>query len=231
MSCGSPGYTVSIWWRELAAANDGLVAYASSLSREETARSARFAHPILRERYIIGRGTLRLLLSSVLHVAPREVVLGREPRGRPFVQDRPGVDFNVTHTRDIAAFAIATGVDDRYRLGVDVEYLARPVAVDRIARRILSPIERAHIARLPEPERHSALLSTWTCKEAMSKATGDGLAAPFARMSVEGTLAPRVLAGPGLYDPAHWTLHRVPIRSDLVLTLSIHQIAPQRHRA
>lgn len=219
---------MSIWWRHLSASSDALVRYASWLSREETARAGRFGTSALRERYIIGRGTLRLLLSDVLAVTPDKVPIARAYRGRPVVvQPSHAIDFNVSHTRDIAVYAIGNGLSPHVRLGIDVEHLGREVNADRLGRKLLTASERAHIATLPTEERRCAFLATWTCKEAMSKATGDGLAAPFSRIAVEGSEPPRVLDGPAPYQPTQWRLHRIPMPEEYVLTLAIYSIPPE----
>ena len=48
----------------------------------------------------------------------------------------------------------------------------------------MAPDEQAALAGLAPEARRRALLRLWTCKEAMSKATGDALSAPFRRISI-----------------------------------------------
>src|SRR5205807_1627079 len=117
-------------------------------SPEETARAARFGTPALRERYIIGRGTLRLLLSSVLVTTPGNVSIVRSFRGRPVVQGTQAIDFNVSHTCNMAVYAIGVALSPEMRLGIDVEHLARTVDADRLARKLLTATERARLATL-----------------------------------------------------------------------------------
>ncbi|HZQ63354.1 MAG TPA: 4'-phosphopantetheinyl transferase superfamily protein [Casimicrobiaceae bacterium] len=192
------------------------------LSADETARGARFGPAALRERYIIGRGTLRGLLSDALGVPPAEIAIVRGRRGRPQVKDIPGVDFNVSHTRDIAVYAIGLGLPAEIRLGIDVEHVDRAIDADRVARKILTEHERGRWSSLSPDARRIAFVTTWTCKEAMSKATGDGLSAPFGKISIEDGDPPRVVDGPARYGPAYWRLHRAMLPPGYVVTVAVH---------
>jgi len=216
--------TVSIWWCRLAAPEPVIACLASTLSRDETARAARFGPPGLRQRYIIGRGILRRLLSNTLAVAPEEVAIVRGRRGRPQLKDASGVDFNVSHTRDIGVYVIGTELAHDVRLGVDVEHVDREVNADRLARKILTQGERSRLAGLDTNARRIAFVSTWTCKEAMSKATGDGLSAPFGKFTIEEGSPPRVVDGPSPYSPPHWQLHRILLPENYLVTVALHTV-------
>ena len=65
------------------------------------------------------------------------------------------------------------------------------------------------------------VLTLWTCKEAMSKATGDALSAPFASLDVRLDGAPRLAAGPGPYRPQHWSLHHAATPAGYVATVAL----------
>lgn len=171
----------------------------------------------------MGRGTLRLLLSRVLGVPPLDVPIVRGRRGRPQVQGAAGIDFNVSHTRDLAVYAIATEIAPGRRVGIDVEHVERTPDVDRLSRRVLTEMERTRLATLEGDERRVTFLATWTCKEAMSKATGDGIGAPFGKIAVDASDPPRVIDGPGPYAPAQWQLHRVAVDPLHIVTVAVHQ--------
>jgi hypothetical protein len=55
----------------------------------------------------------------------------------------------------------------------------------------------------------------------MSKATGDGLIAPFGRLEVAEPDEPRLATGPPPYLPSHWTLHAVAVPETWFATLAI----------
>ena len=131
--------------------------------------------------------------------------------------DRSGIDFNVSHTRDVALIGIA----HTRRIGVDVERADRDVRADGLARKFLTSAEQATLAPLPEAERRARFLRYWTCKEAMSKATGDGLSAPMRRLEVRLTDGIELTRGPAPYEPARWRLHAVDVPDGYLATLAL----------
>ena len=219
----SPAPGVEAWTCELTRSRDDVAALADVLSPAEHARAARFGRPELRERYVVGRATLRFLLGQRLGVAPEAVVIDRGRRGRPLVAGAPDLDFNVSHTRGVALFGItASG-----RIGVDIEHEARELNVTGVARKFMSPREQAALAALGEDARRRTLLRLWTCKEAMSKATGDALSAPFRRLDVELVPAPRLVDGPAPYTASRWRLLAVEVPGGYFATVALwHEQAP-----
>jgi phosphopantetheinyl transferase len=65
------------------------------------------------------------------------------------------------------------------------------------------------------------LLRLWTCKEAMSKATGDALSAPFQRIGIEAADVLRSVEGPPPYTPADWRLVAVDAPPDYFATVAL----------
>ncbi len=70
----------------------------------------------------------------------------------------------------------------------------------------MSAREQAYLATLEPDPRRRALLRLWTCKEAMSKATGDALSAPFRRMEVALATDLALRDGPAPYLSPDWRL-------------------------
>src|SRR5690349_11242643 len=64
---------VDTWWCRLAPFAGDLARVSTWLSAGESARAGRFGTPALRERYMIGRGTLRMVLSNALGMPPGQV--------------------------------------------------------------------------------------------------------------------------------------------------------------
>ncbi len=123
----------------------------------------------------------------------------------------------------MALIGIADRLQAGMRIGVDVEHSLRTVNADGLSRKFLSDREREGLAPLPADARRRGFLRLWTCKEAMSKATGDALAAPFRHLdvSLDGGLA--LLAGPPPYHPADWTLHALDMPDAFLATVAIWQ--------
>lgn len=153
----------------------------------------------------------------VLDMAPEDVCIVRGMRGRPYVEGVTGIDFNVSHTGDRALVGVSTGV----RIGVDVERRDRRINVEGLARKFLTRNERETLDLLDGDAKRLHVLALWTCKEAMSKATGDALSAPFASLDIDLRRAPLLRAGPGKYVPSAWTLYPVAVPGDHVATVAL----------
>jgi 4'-phosphopantetheinyl transferase len=163
-----------------------------------------------------------MILGDVLGVAPEAVTIVRGHRGRPQLDDAStGPDFNVSHTGNFALIALGAGLAPGERIGVDVERADRMVNVERLSRKVLTARERGDDAMLDPDARRRACLRRWTCKEAMSKATGDALSAPFGRLDIDISSCPVLRDGPAPYTPERWKLHVVDAGHDLVATLAL----------
>lgn len=208
---------LELWWCLLDATPALLRECRSYLSEAERARAARFGHERLRDRYVVGRASLRTVLGHALGVAPSEVPIERGVRGRPRLMGDATLDFNISHTGNVAL----VGTLRAARIGVDVERLDRAINVAGIARKFLSENERRSIAALDAEAARRSVLTLWTCKEAMSKATGDALAAPFSSLDVGLAGGPTLRSGPDVYRPKRWSLHAAAVPSDHVATVAI----------
>jgi 4'-phosphopantetheinyl transferase len=213
----SPAADVALWWATLAASDEEIARVSDWLAPAEHARAARFGREALSRRYILGRALLRWALGHALGLPPPEVSIVRGVRGRPQLATDVGVDFNVSHTEGVALIGIARAG----RIGVDVEHADRAVRADGLARKFLTAAEQATLAPLPEAERRARFLRYWTCKEAMSKATGDGLSAPLRGLEVRLTDGIELTRGPPPYEPARWRLHAVDVPDGYLATLAL----------
>jgi phosphopantetheinyl transferase len=55
----------------------------------------------------------------------------------------------------------------------------------------------------------------------MSKATGEGLSAPFRDLHVKLAGTIELVEGPAPYEPARWRLHAVDVPGDYLATLAL----------
>ena len=146
---------------------------------------------------------------------PGEVGIRRGRRGRPELAGG-ALDFNVSHTNGVAVI----GITRRGRIGIDIERSDRTVGADRLSKKFLAATERTAVEAMPDDERRARFLRYWTCKEAMSKATGDGLIAPFARIHVDVDRV-ALVDGPPPYVPAAWRLHSVSAPAPYLVTVAL----------
>ncbi len=163
------------------------VQFRNTLSRTEQERANRFHFEPARECFITCRGLLRWLLAQYLELAPEEIRFAYGPYGKPRLTHAAGgrdLHFNLAHTRDLALVAFSHDVE----VGVDVESLANLHNWSELVPRILSNREQADLERLPAAARPRAFLNGWTRKEAILKATGQGLVEDLNQIEV--VLAP-----------------------------------------
>ena len=128
---------------------------------------------------------LRLLLGAYLGIPGKSVQINRHVRGKPVldasVHAQP-LHFSMAKSEDRVLIGFASSV----QLGVDLEPMGRRAANPLgVARRYFSPAEAAALAGLEKHRLHPAFLRAWACKEAVVKASGEGIANQLCRFSVE----------------------------------------------
>jgi 4'-phosphopantetheinyl transferase len=148
------------------------LALAAMLDDEERARAARFAFEEDRQSYIAAHALLRSELSRRADRAPGDWRFAATKLGKPFLVDAPrDLRFSMTHTRGMVAVAIADGVE----VGVDVESVDRRAESMKLAERFFAPEEAALLRAVEGEARRDLFFAIWTLKEAVVKATGQGL--------------------------------------------------------
>jgi 4'-phosphopantetheinyl transferase len=210
---------MALWWCSTVATDDALAVLQRWLSPAEHARAARFALPEIARRYAVGRAALRYVLAGLLEQVPAEVAIVRGARGRPQLAHVANLDFNVSNTRRVALIAVTTLPGTR--VGVDVEHRDRPLRHEGLARKFCTQAEYAALDELEGDARRHRFLRLWTCKEAMSKATGDALGAPLRRLDVELEPVLRLAGGPPPYVPADWSLLAASVPEDYFASVAV----------
>jgi 4'-phosphopantetheinyl transferase len=87
---------------------------------------------------------------------------------------------------------------------------------------VLSAAERAALAAIPSSGRARSFLVAWTRKEAVTKATGDGLRAAFSEVVVAADAGPpRLVSWPYPRDPREVTLLDLDAAPGYVAALAV----------
>ncbi len=165
------------------------------LGKDERTRAAQFASQGARRRFIVSHAATRQIVSRYLDEPPNEIRVTADSRGKPALAGTtgaPDIRFNLSHSGELALLAVGIGRD----VGVDLE-LIRPVAAWRIiAGRYFSASENQELAELPAEEAAVAFLRGWTRKEALAKASGEGISTRWTgfTMSLEVQAPPSVVA-------------------------------------
>ena len=172
-------------------------AHAALLDDRELARAERFSRPSDRARSLLAAALVRVVAARALGLDPadpqtvRRLEVDRgcptcaEPHGKPSVGN--GVHLSVSHAGALVVVAVTRIAP----VGVDLEPMTRGAQAHAAARWACAPEESVGITEAGDALRY------WIRKEAIVKATGEGLAAPLADVRVS---PPR--------EPArflHWT--------------------------
>lgn len=223
-------HTCQVW---LSKTTDMQPWHVRMLNDEERKRAQSFRKDQDRARFIVGCALSRLVLATQLNMAPHQVPIDRtcpichEAHGRPrlpygFLQ------WSVSHSGNIILVAFTTDAP----VGIDVEWMntAWDFDVVKMADGILTEKEIAHILQMPANDRMRGFFIYWTRKEAVLKATGEGLNIPPLNVVVSGPQqAPRLLAFTGRPDGADdVTLHDLDLGFNYVAALSIFSKTQKR---
>ena len=195
---------VHLWLAAVPDCRSDLEKLRDVLDAGERERAARFHFERDRERYIVARGVLRLLLGSYLGTS--QFALTTNKFGKPFLQPpHDALHFNVSHSRDLALFGF-TRVSE---IGTDVESIRPDFATQEIANRFFAPDEAAILMQVAESERAGAFFNCWTRKEAYIKARGIGLSLGLSTFAVTlkpGEPATLVRVDNDAGAPGRWTM-------------------------
>jgi len=167
---------------------------------------------------------LRLLLGAYLGIPGKDVLVIRRNKGRPELdsaQSRGELDFSVARSNGRYLIGISGGAT----IGVDLELASRrsgkPLA---LARRYFSKEETTALSLLDEEQLHRAFMYTWSCKEAIVKANGLGIANQLCRFTVDINPGnpPRVL---DMQDDDHraWKLEIAEPASGAIAAIAVRQ--------
>lgn len=112
------------------------------------------------------------LLASLVCEAP---LLQRNEYGRPYIDNRDDVDFNISHTDSLAVCAICKG-ENAPRIGIDAEEIYNKDLLP-LAERFFADGEKKFFYESESKEK--AFTEIWTKKEAYIKFLGTGLSTPL----------------------------------------------------
>ncbi|MEU5210230.1 4'-phosphopantetheinyl transferase superfamily protein [Streptomyces sp. NPDC020742] len=184
-----------VWWARPDHQHERLL---SLLDSVELWRRANYRRSEDRARFTVGAALLRLASGRMLGRAPHLLTFGRDcpdcdlPHGRPRLREGQ-LHASVSHSGGLIAVAVSTGAE----MGVDVETVD-PAKPARLAKRVLDPAELDRFQALPGDQRPQAFFRMWTRKEAVLKATGEGLRLPMNAVAFDR--GGRLTAYPGRPD-------------------------------
>jgi 4'-phosphopantetheinyl transferase len=192
--------TVEVWWARVRDARPEL---AADLDAAELSRLAAYAREEDKARFLLGAAVLRRVLGRRLGSAPADVVLSRKcpdcdrPHGKVTAD---GMQLSVSHSGDLIAVAFHPST----AVGVDVELVNPRIDPDSLAAVSLAGSEANQLGEFAPVERALAFTKYWTRKEAVVKATGDGIRADLRKVIVSAPDQPAALL--------EWSGHHGPVQ-------------------
>ena len=149
------------------------------LSDEERNRARRYFQERHRRRFVVAHAALRRILAGYTARPAHELEFRSGPQGKPSLAEsragmRPGLEFNLSHSANLALVAVAW----ERPVGVDLEQWERDMNHLELAERFFSPSERASLRALAErrDDLVYGFFAAWSRKEAYLKARGEGVA-------------------------------------------------------
>jgi 4'-phosphopantetheinyl transferase len=193
--------TADVWW---ARRQDAAPRLARLLDETEQQRHARFRRQEDKDRFLVGCALAKTVLAGYAGPGhdPASIRFDRtcpqcgRPHGKPHAADSD-LQHSVSHSGELIAVAVAhdpVGIDVEHADGRQAAGQADP---DALARLVFSGAERAVLTSADPSTRARGFLVAWTRKEAVTKATGDGLRVAFSQFVVAADAGPpRVLSWP-----------------------------------
>lgn len=146
--------------------------YSNTLSYDELTRADRFHHAAHGIRYKVTHTALRMLLARATNAVAEKLQFVCGHHNKPVLstyREHP-TRFNLSYTENRAMI----GIGDGSEIGIDIEWLNRPMAIDDMLSACFSATEIEYITSQQENVRHR-FFTLWTRKEAILKLTAEGI--------------------------------------------------------
>lgn len=140
------------------------------LSNDETERLLKFKFEKDRQTYCIAHGLKRVLLAALLNTK-EQVEISSHSNGKPFISHQKHnmpLHFSLSHSEKMIALAFQKNSP----LGVDIEKIQPADKYGNVIQHYFTSDEQKLISR----SDNDAFFKIWTQKEAIGKATGQGIA-------------------------------------------------------
>jgi len=139
------------------------------VSIDEVARANRFYQQKDRNRFLLSRWALRTILAKYTGVEPAEIEFEAGKNKKPHLKNNSGLNlhFNMSHSSGRILLAISDKV-----LGADIEFINPYFGYNEVLADNFSPAEVNYIN---EKDHINRFFTLWTRKEAITKATAQGL--------------------------------------------------------
>ena len=142
------------------------------LNSIEVKKAKRFYKEIDRNRFIIYRSILKLILGAYTKLDVKKIYLDYDFNKKPYLASHPWLHFNISHSENFAVIAIS-----RKKVGIDIEYLSEDFKFTNLLPDIFDDNERLIIQNAAD--KKNTFYTLWTRKESFVKALGKGIDEDF----------------------------------------------------
>ena len=150
------------------------------LAANELARATKYSQKADRARFITTAATLRVLLGRYLNTAAGHINIARDANNKPYLPAFPQLHFNIAHSGQYILMAFSGSA-----VGVDLEEVKSLQNFKDVMQDQFSNEESIFVNRSNNPL--SSFYKLWTRKEALLKASGNGVLTNFATIpSLDG---------------------------------------------
>lgn len=219
---------VQLWCGVLRFEPEAFAGLERLLSIEERQRASRFRTDELRHRFMVSRGLMRRVLGGGRCLPPDQLRFTTDDHGKPHLVNGRETQFNLSHSRDLMLLAVTRGMP----VGVDIEQVRRLKDAHGIAHRFFTARESEWLRGRQGSEVDSAFFSLWTRKEAILKATGEGISSGLETIELLDA-GGRFLSSVSHGKQGVWTVQELQPATGFVAALAVPAAAGavQLHRA
>jgi 4'-phosphopantetheinyl transferase len=144
------------------------------LSQQEREKSFDFLKPADAERYILRHAMLRYILSTYTGGHPRLLPIENGIRGKPGLHpdsDFHDISFSLSHADQV----VSVGIVLNHSIGIDLVKTDSGYPFHEMIEYLFTPMEKERMERIAPDLRYLLFFRIWALKEAVVKATGDGI--------------------------------------------------------
>lgn len=187
------------------------------LNEKEIIRAEKYYKVKDRNRFIICRSLLKLILANYTKLNISQIQLDYNTNKKPYLAYDPSLFFNVTHSEDYGLIAISNK-----SVGIDIECINKD---DDFINSLLNIFnEKEHSFIKNAFDKKNAFMSLWTRKEAFVKATGKGIDDDFSKIPCIDGL--HILDESIIKNKKNWETYGFEINSNYVGAISYEKKSP-----
>jgi 4'-phosphopantetheinyl transferase len=218
ISCGFvTGNAVDIWRIGVSSNLLFLEPFLAIMHPGEIERANRYFQTKDKNRHIVCRGALRIILGKYLNIPPASMEFGIGTNQKPFVKNPNTINicYNISHSEDYILIAVAAT-----EVGADIELINENFGYQEIIEEHFNAEEINFIAQAHSAERFFML---WTRKEALLKATAKGLDDDLKLVcSMDGT---HPIPGNTISTKNDWEINSFNLNPQYIASIAVNPLA------